>query len=1305
MRANSLTNLGVSLDYNVASDYDKVLVLSGIASEIEELAPHANEIATLVANLPDVLTVQEASELVNNLTVKVTTLPAGSTATSELVGTEIRLGIPAGTQGAQGIQGPKGDKGDKGDIGLTGAKGPAGATGSQGLRGFRGEDGLDGEGVAITSVLNNINKSLTINFSDGTQHTTDPLKGEDGRSVTITNVVNNANGTMLINFSDGTSHHTADLRGPRGFKGDTGDHVHHISYQRSKDPLGNEVGPTEPGRPGYNDSYAMWASQEELPETYIGEFTAHNGLNTLTAEEQVKFDSIEFGATADQEAFEVLYDNTISGLLSEDVQNSIDELSATKLNLIEKGQPNGVASLDSNGAVPSTQLPSYVDDVLEYATYAELPVTGEAGKIYIVVADETSGDDTSSYRWTGTVYAMVSNTLTASDVKALYEANPDTNEYSDAEKVLVDVGQVLETTATTLPTAINELVSVKVDKIVGSSLVPDTKVSLYDLHIIDTANPHVVTKAQVGLSNAEDTKDNVKNVLSATKWTTARTITLSGDVTGSVSVDGSANVTMSTIIQPNSVALGTDTTGNYMVGIIAGSGLSVSHTQGEGSTATITNSAPNVTTNITTTHNSTNVVVNSSDGTDGTINSATQTLAGVISAADKTKLDGIEVGATGDQTANEILTLLNTVDGSGSGLDADLLDGQEGAYYLNASNINAGTIDDTRLPATITSSTIGNSATATKLATARTINGVSFDGTANITVADSTAVKLTGDQTVAGVKTFSSNPISTATQSTATNALTRKDYVDTKAPIASPTFTGTVTLPATTSIGNVSSTELEYLDGATSNIQTQLAGKLGTTATAAAATKLATARTIALGGDVTGSVNFDGSGNASITTTVADDSHNHIISNVDGLQAALDLKADQATTYTKEETESYVQQKLSDGGNGVYIGSYGLEWNETTDTYRRIGAANYTAIQSMMRRCVLNSDGGINYYLDKNNSNFKEDGTLAKLDETDGNVMVQVPKTYVRYEYTTIGGAGTDIVHRWEISLEPETGFEAHWAFNRGVAISDKRYYPAYLGYVTGGKMISRSGVYPTVNQTLVQFRAAAKANSISNPSSGQTANGYWGNIDFALYELITLLAVIEYGTMNIQSALGRGRTALSGGSLVGGELIGVNGLSNEYGNRTVNYTYVGASTDANADLSFMSYRGCENFFGNVWRMADGVIFKGTTNNKTMWYSTTPTGYNETGAGYVNSGIVTAAVTGYGRKLANTNKGFIISDVTGGNSNAGTTDYYYTSTTDNTVALVGGSSADGLNAGPLSLHVYYSAASLSSANVGCGVSF
>ena len=411
------------------------------------------------------------------------------------------------------------------------------------------------------------------------------------------------------------------------------------------------------------------------------------------------------------------------------------------------------------------------------------------------------------------------------------------------------------------------------------------------------------------------------------------------------------------------------------------------------------------------------------------------------------------------------------------------------------------------------------------------------------------------------------------------------------------------------------------------------------------------------------------------------------------------------TAGTQAVNKDYVDKAIAFGDRVVYQGSYGLEWNETTDTYSRIGAENYKAIQSLMKRCVLNADGSVKYYLDPNNSNYKEGGTLADLTGADGNVMVEVPKTYVRYEYNTTGGAGTDTVHRWEISLTPDTGFNVHWAFDREGVIREKRYYPAYLGYVTGGKMISRSGVYPTTSQTLAQFRTAAKANSVSSPSTGQTVNGYWGNIDFALYELITLLAVIEYGTMNIQSALGRGRTALSGGTWVGGELIGINGLSNEYGNRTTNYTYVGASTDANADLSFMSYRGCENFFGNVWRMADGVIFKGTTLNKTMWYSTNPTGYNETGTGYVNSGIVTASAAGYGRKLANTNKGFIVSDVTGGNSNAGTTDYYYTSAMDNTLALVGRTSSYGLHAGPLSLSVNNSAASFSNVDVGCGVSF
>ena len=72
--------------------------------------------------------------------------------------------------------------------------------------------------------------------------------------------------------------------------------------------------------------------------------------------------------------------------------------------------------------------------------------------------------------------------------------------------------------------------------------------------------------------------------------------------------------------------------------------------------------------------------------------------------------------------AADVLSKLKTVDGTKSGLDADLLDGQEGSYYRNASNINDGTLDKERLPASIDASTSGNAATASK------VSGTAPDG-------------------------------------------------------------------------------------------------------------------------------------------------------------------------------------------------------------------------------------------------------------------------------------------------------------------------------------------------------------------------------------------------------------------------------------------------------------------------------------------------------------------------------------------------------------------------------------------------
>ncbi len=88
---------------------------------------------------------------------------------------------------------------------------------------------------------------------------------------------------------------------------------------------------------------------------------------------------------------------------------------------------------------------------------------------------------------------------------------------------------------------------------------------------------------------ADVTGDVTGNADTATTLATARNFSLTGDVTaGAVSFDGSGNVALATTIAANSVALGTDTTGNYMSDLTEGTGIDITHTPAEGSNATIT---------------------------------------------------------------------------------------------------------------------------------------------------------------------------------------------------------------------------------------------------------------------------------------------------------------------------------------------------------------------------------------------------------------------------------------------------------------------------------------------------------------------------------------------------------------------------------------------------------------------------------------------------------------------------------------------------------------------------------------------
>ena len=128
----------------------------------------------------------------------------------------------------------------------------------------------------------------------------------------------------------------------------------------------------------------------------------------------------------------------------------------------EMGVAEGVATLDSAGKVPAAQLPSYVDDVLEYASVSDFPVTGETGKIYIAL------DTNKTYRWGGSSYVEISESLALGETSS-------TAYRGDRGKIAYDHSQTT------------------------------------------SGNPHNVTKSDVGLGNVDNTSDANKPISTATQ--------------------------------------------------------------------------------------------------------------------------------------------------------------------------------------------------------------------------------------------------------------------------------------------------------------------------------------------------------------------------------------------------------------------------------------------------------------------------------------------------------------------------------------------------------------------------------------------------------------------------------------------------------------------------------------------------------------------------------------------------------------------------------------------------------------------
>lgn len=103
--------------------------------------------------------------------------------------------------------------------------------------------------------------------------------------------------------------------------------------------------------------------------------------------------------------------------------NLIDQLLAARQVTADKGEAGGYVPLDQNKLIPAAFLPSFVDDVLEYASLSAFPATGEAGKIYVAINAGTAADPSVSYRWGGSSYHAIDKSPGTTDALPEGSAN------------------------------------------------------------------------------------------------------------------------------------------------------------------------------------------------------------------------------------------------------------------------------------------------------------------------------------------------------------------------------------------------------------------------------------------------------------------------------------------------------------------------------------------------------------------------------------------------------------------------------------------------------------------------------------------------------------------------------------------------------------------------------------------------------------------------------------------------------------------------------------------------------------------
>ena len=241
-----------------------------------------------------------------------------------------------------------------------------------------------------------------------------------------------------------------------------------------------------------------------------------------------------------------------------------------------------------------------------------------------------------------------------------------------------------------------------------------------------------------------------------------------------------------------------------------------------------------------------------------------------------------------------------------------------------------------------------------------------------------------------------------------------------------------------------------------------------------------------------------------------------------------------------------------------------------------------------IKRVVVNKNtGAISRVLSDEDSNYTVLGQPINLDVTTEMVMVYYPAFY-RKKNCRIGG-----VEKQGIALNvipdkygtncPEGYTIEDWFLNEDGTIAEYRMLGAFDAYVDGdGQLTSIPYVIPTRSKNIQQFRDYAKVNRTASKN---------GIISFYAVSAVQRLFVMEFGSFDSQSVLGKGNTYWSwdDGADSSYEILRT-GSTMKLGNRSgyLEKEYNGEKlTDGKVSIS---YRGLEDFFGNIWQFIDGLI-------------------------------------------------------------------------------------------------------------------